>query len=161
MLLNEVKDYIQKYHVEEPVPDHKLVNAAARGMVSELARGERPDRHSAFFDEDEWKMFREHISGHYGGIGAVVQFVKHFDTGKEPVFTASAVSGQGVLESFFGLLYLTWTRLDEEHQLANKLGIRPDQFLTMAARKLGHQGDVGSLLAACVGGRLLRAGKGR
>jgi mutual gliding-motility protein MglA len=30
--------------------------------------------------------------------------------GKEPVFTASAVSGEGVLESFFGLLYLTWTR---------------------------------------------------
>ncbi len=82
--------------------------------------------------------------------------------GKEPVFTASAVNGEGVLESFFGLLYLTWQRLDEEHQLASKLGIRPDQFLTMAARKLGHQGDVGTLLAACVGGRLLpRAGKAR
>ena len=83
--------------------------------------------------------------------------------GKEPVFTASAVNGEGVLESFFGLLYLTWTKLDEEHQLASKLGIRPDQFLTTAARKLGHQGDVGSLLAACVGGRLIprAAVKGR
>ncbi len=82
--------------------------------------------------------------------------------GKEPVFTASAVSGVGVLESFFGLLYLTWQRLDAEHQLASKLGIRPEQFLTVAARKLGHPGDVGRLLAACVGGRLLPAtGKGR
>ena len=75
--------------------------------------------------------------------------------GKEPVFTASAVSGEGVLESFFGLLYLTWQKLDAEHQLASKLGMRPDQFLTLAARKLGHAGDVGTLLAACVGGRLL------
>jgi mutual gliding-motility protein MglA len=74
--------------------------------------------------------------------------------GKEPVFTASAVNGEGVLESFFGLLFLTWNQLDAEHQLAKKLGIRSDAFLTMAARKLGYTGEVGQLLAACVGGRL-------
>ena len=76
--------------------------------------------------------------------------------GKEPVFTASAVAGEGVLESFFGLLYLTWSRLDEEHQLANKLGIRPEKFLTLAARRLGYQAEVGTLLAKCVGGKLLK-----
>ncbi len=82
--------------------------------------------------------------------------------GKEPVFTASAVNRQGVLESFFGLLYLTWTQLDAEHQLASKLGIRPENFLTMAARKLGHTGEVGQLLAACVGGRLApQSGRGK
>ena len=74
--------------------------------------------------------------------------------GKEPVFTASAVSGVGVLESFFSLLYLTWSRLDGEHQLAKKLGLEGDAFLLTAARKLGYVGDVKLLLGACVGGVL-------
>jgi signal recognition particle receptor subunit beta len=74
--------------------------------------------------------------------------------GKEPVFTASAVQGEGVLESFFGLLFLTWNQLDAEHQLGRKLGVRSDVFLTNAARRLGFKGDIGQLLAACVGGRL-------
>lgn len=86
-LLEEVKTRIQMFHVEEPLPDHVLVNAAAKGMVGALQGGKEPDRHSAYFDEDEWKKFREQISGHYGGIGAVVQFLKHFDTGDTPVFT--------------------------------------------------------------------------
>jgi len=86
-LLDEVRKTIQRYHVEKPLPDHKLVNAAARGMVSAVHGGGHPDRFSAFFDEDDWKKFREHIAGHYGGIGAVVQMMKHFDTGKDPVFT--------------------------------------------------------------------------
>ncbi len=85
--LNEVKDYIQRYHVEEPLSDDQLLNAAAQGMVGALRGGDHPDRHSAFFDEKQWQKFREHISGHYGGIGAVVQFLKHFDTGDLPVFT--------------------------------------------------------------------------
>src|SRR5579883_1231475 len=32
--------------------------------------------------------------------------------GKEPVFKASAVEGKGVLETFFGLLHVTWKKLD-------------------------------------------------
>ena len=79
--------------------------------------------------------------------------------GKEPVFTASAVSGLGVLESFFGLLHLTWSRLDNEHQLAKKLGLTGDSFLVTAARKLGYAGDVNDLLKACVGGALKSASK--
>ena len=86
-ILNEVKSYIQRFHVEEPLSDQELINAAAKGMVSILARGEHPDRFSSYFDEDEWKKFREHITGRYAGIGAVVRFMKHFDTGDEPVFT--------------------------------------------------------------------------
>jgi signal recognition particle receptor subunit beta len=71
--------------------------------------------------------------------------------GKEPVFTASAVKGEGVLESFFGLLFLTWNQLEAEHELGKKLGVRSDIFLTNAARRLGFTGDVGQLLAASVG----------
>jgi signal recognition particle receptor subunit beta len=74
--------------------------------------------------------------------------------GREPVFKASAVKGDGVLESFFGLLHLTWSRLDAEHQLADKLGIDSNRFLASAARKLGFEGSVDALLARCVGGSL-------
>jgi signal recognition particle receptor subunit beta len=77
--------------------------------------------------------------------------------GREPVFVATAMGGQGVLESFFGLLQLTWTKLDAEHQLAEKIGIRPDAFLALAARKLGYSGEVSTLLGACLGGSLTRS----
>ena len=88
VILNEVKELIQRCHVEEPLADHELVNAAAKGMAVALTHGDHPDRHSSFFDEKELPRFREHLSGHYAGIGAVVQFVKHYDMGDEPVFTA-------------------------------------------------------------------------
>jgi signal recognition particle receptor subunit beta len=72
--------------------------------------------------------------------------------GKEPVYKASAVSGRGVLESFFGLLSVTWRRLDAEHDLAPKLGIAPDAFLEKAAAALGHSGRAKALAQMCVGG---------
>jgi signal recognition particle receptor subunit beta len=71
--------------------------------------------------------------------------------GSEPVFGASAVHGKGVLESFFGLLHITWARLDAEHQLAKKVGIPVTKFLPMAAKKLGVRQDVETLLRARVG----------
>jgi hypothetical protein len=74
--------------------------------------------------------------------------------GREPVFKASAVKGDGVLESFFGLLHLVWSKLDTEHQLAKKLGLDSEKFLTSAAQKLGYEGSVDELLRACVGGSL-------
>src|SRR5579883_354764 len=43
--------------------------------------------------------------------------------GREPVFKASAVHGKGVVETFFGLLHVTWAKLDREHQLGKMLGI--------------------------------------
>jgi signal recognition particle receptor subunit beta len=72
--------------------------------------------------------------------------------GKEPVFKACAVSGDGVLESFFGLLDRTWKRLDAEHDLKDKLGLRPEAFLAMAAASLGHAGQAAALSSAFVGG---------
>jgi mutual gliding-motility protein MglA len=74
--------------------------------------------------------------------------------GREPVFKASAVQGKGVLETFFGLLYVTWAKLDGDHNLAKMLGIESRALLPMAARQLGLQSDVSTLLSSCVGGRL-------
>ena len=56
--------------------------------------------------------------------------------GREPVFKASAVTGAGVLESFAGLLDLTWKRLDAENDLQSKLGIDGDGFVGLFSRAL-------------------------
>jgi mutual gliding-motility protein MglA len=76
--------------------------------------------------------------------------------GKEPVFKASAVTGRGVLESFFGLLHLTWNKLDHEHQLGKVIGIDASKFLPMIATKIGFAGDVRTLLSASVGGTIAK-----
>ena len=49
--------------------------------------------------------------------------------GREPVFRASAVNGQGVLETFFGLMHLTWSKLDGEHQLGEDARHRVERAL--------------------------------
>ena len=77
--------------------------------------------------------------------------------GKEPVFKAAAVHGQGVMESFFGLLDRAWRKLDVEHDLRQKLGIDPDDFLAKAATSLGYPGRARELCGAHVGGRKVGA----
>ncbi len=72
--------------------------------------------------------------------------------GKEPVYKACAMNGQGVLESFFGLLDRSWKKLEAEHDLTQKLGLGPAAFLEMAAASLGHPGRAQALSGACVGG---------
>jgi signal recognition particle receptor subunit beta len=86
----------------------------------------------------------------------IVQLAKR---GREPVFAASALSGAGVLESFFGLLHLTWQRLDAEHGLAKMIGVEHDELLQMIAKQIGAHVDVKKLLDACVGGSLDRKGE--
>jgi signal recognition particle receptor subunit beta len=81
--------------------------------------------------------------------------------GREPVFRASAVNGQGVLETFFGLMHVTWCKLDGEHQLAKMLGIASSDLLPMAARQLGITTEVSKLLSSCVGGKLDRSSEVR
>jgi signal recognition particle receptor subunit beta len=81
--------------------------------------------------------------------------------GREPVFKASAVQGAGVLETFFGLLHITWTKLDAEHQLGKMLGIESNALLPMAAKQLGVASDVATLLASCVGGAIGRGDHAR
>jgi signal recognition particle receptor subunit beta len=92
-----------------------------------------------------------------GAIRADAELEELARRGKEPVFKASAVGGKGVLESFFGLLQITWNKLDREHQLAKNIGIESAKFLPMVAGKLGYAGDVKGLLASSVGGTLARA----
>ena len=74
--------------------------------------------------------------------------------GKEPVFPAVAMSGKGVLETFLGLLHLTYTSLDTEHKLGEKFGVKGRVLLADVAAKLGSTLPVNQLLRSCLGGAL-------
>lgn len=81
------------------------------------------------------------------------------ERGREPVFKAVAVTGDGVLETFFGLLDRTWQKLDAEHQLSSKVGIDSPSFLPLAAKKLGLTVNVESLLRKALGGKPVPSGR--
>ncbi len=49
--------------------------------------------------------------------------------GRERVYKAIAPRGIGVLETFFGLMELTWAHLETHHELEKKFGIRQDDIL--------------------------------
>lgn len=72
--------------------------------------------------------------------------------GKEPVYLAVATRGTGVVETFVGLLHLTWSTLDRTHNLSKKLSIDGEMLLSFAARQLGVGTPIGDLLARRVGG---------
>jgi signal recognition particle receptor subunit beta len=74
--------------------------------------------------------------------------------GREPVYLAVATRGTGVVESFIGLLHLTWSALDAEHDLNKKFGFDSEAFLSSVAKKLGDARPLPEILATCVGGAL-------
>lgn len=74
--------------------------------------------------------------------------------GREPVYLAVATRGAGVVESFIGLLHLTWSALDAEHDLNKKFGFDAQAFLASVAEKLGDSRPLEQILATCVGGAL-------
>ena len=49
--------------------------------------------------------------------------------GSEPVFGAVAVRGEGVMETFYGLLQNCYRSLDRRHGIASRLGMTEDEFL--------------------------------
>jgi len=74
--------------------------------------------------------------------------------GREPVYLAVATRSDGVIESFLGLLHLTWSALDAEHDLSNKFGFDSSAFLSEVLQKLGERRSVPEVLGTCVGGAL-------
>jgi mutual gliding-motility protein MglA len=73
--------------------------------------------------------------------------------GREPVYLAIATRGLGVVETFVGLLYLTWSALDAAHGLSRKFDFDSRRFLDQVAGSLGTR-SVSDLLGSCVGGAL-------
>jgi len=78
--------------------------------------------------------------------------------GKEPVYLAVATKGEGVVETFLGILELSWRRLESEHQLSKKFGIDGRQLLLDVSARLGRKGGLDEALAARVGGKVPKVG---
>jgi signal recognition particle receptor subunit beta len=74
--------------------------------------------------------------------------------GKEPVFAAVATSGQGVLETFMGLLHVTYGALETAHKFKEKFGVGRAALLADIGNKLGAKVPAEHLLRAALGGVL-------
>jgi signal recognition particle receptor subunit beta len=72
--------------------------------------------------------------------------------GREPVYLAVATQGAGVVESFIGLLQLTWQSLNDQHEFDRKFGFEPGAFVQMVASKLGSAAPLSALIGARLGG---------
>jgi signal recognition particle receptor subunit beta len=58
---------------------------------------------------------------------------------REPVFKAIATDGTGVVETFMGLIELTWQRLDAWHDLTGKFAVRGEVLFESLRRQLGQE----------------------
>lgn len=79
----EVRDKVKQQFVYPVKDDTKLTYGAIRGMLAALE-----DPYTRFLDPDEFKEFRTDTSGHFDGIGAVLE-AKADDKGNEQVVISS------------------------------------------------------------------------
>jgi len=56
--------------------------------------------------------------------------------GREPIYEAIAIQGVGVLETFHGLLQMTWRDLEAKHDLKRKFALKEAAFLGSVFKKL-------------------------
>jgi mutual gliding-motility protein MglA len=88
------------------------------------------------------------------GVRSDEEIAKLASLGREPVYLAVATRGEGVVESFVGLLHLTMSALNAEHDLVGKFGLDIEAFVRNVAGKLGDPRPIAQVLEACVGGAL-------
>ncbi|MCC6217241.1 MAG: gliding motility protein [Polyangiaceae bacterium] len=88
------------------------------------------------------------------GVRSDEEIAQQAAQGREPVYLAVATRGEGVVETFLGLLNLTWSTLDSQHDLGKKFGFDQTALLTEVAAKLGDTRSLEAILATCVGGAL-------
>lgn len=58
---------------------------------------------------------------------------------REPIYRAVATRGFGVMQTLIGLIRVTWTKLEAEHQLEAKFGISPVRFMHEVEANLRHE----------------------
>ena len=87
------------------------------------------------------------------GARSVEEIADMARKGTEPVYLATATRGEGVVESFVGLLHRTWHALDRNHALGEKFGFDGDVFVAEMAKKLGQAGSLEDVLAKAVAGK--------
>jgi mutual gliding-motility protein MglA len=57
------------------------------------------------------------------------EIAEYEKSGREPIYTAIAIRGIGVVETLRGCVQLLWNALQPEHDLERKLGIGEEEFL--------------------------------
>ena len=118
-MLAEVLDRVEHEYVD-PVDDHRLLQAAIRGMLSSL------DPYSAYLDSDEYDEIKISSSGQYSGVGIEVSMedeqvvvVSPFDG--SPAAVAGIRSGD-VIATIDGVPVNTTTLADTIGRMRGKEG---------------------------------------
>ena len=70
------------------------------------------------------------------GIRSDAELAKISARGREPIFPASAISGEGVIETFFGLMSITWDHLEKRYQLTERFGSSREEFMESLAKQV-------------------------
>ena len=92
------------------------------------------------------------------GDEATAQAVEHMRReGKQPVFEAIAIQGEGVVETFLALVELTFERIDKVYLLGDKLGLNRQNFVEEVRRCLVDPPAAGTLLTPSGGTRPVSA----
>ena len=66
--------------------------------------------------------------------------------GRDPVVSATAIDGEGVVETFIALCRHTWASLQRRYEIEDKTGITGAQFMEQIADALRTPYDAGSML---------------
>jgi len=64
------------------------------------------------------------------GIRSDAEVKKIATKGKEPVFTAVAIDGHGVAETFMGLAALSWAKLEAKFNFSERFGVTHADFMS-------------------------------
>jgi len=141
----------------------KLVLAGADGVVF-VADSQRTQ---AKINNEYWHGMRQYLEQNSivpDEIPTVIQFNKRDlpdirndaeldevrKRGKEPVFTAVAIRGEGVLETLYGLMELVFADLDRRIELRRRFGFTAEDLFTAI---FGHLGAVGTKKAPTFGSK--------
>jgi signal recognition particle receptor subunit beta len=84
------------------------------------------------------------------GIRPEEEIAELAQQGREPVYLAVATRGIGVVESFLGLLHLTWSALEQQHGLESKFSFDSKAFMDQVARSLGESRPATEVLNSSV-----------
>ena len=76
------------------------------------------------------------------GIRSDAEVERIASKGKEPVFSAIAIEGIGVSETFIGLARSTWQKLEKNYELSERFGVEEDEFMAAVCELFeGGAGD--------------------
>ncbi len=96
-------------------------NQAFRGMLGNLrANGIPPDKIPIVI------QFNKRDLPNVQTDAELAEFEKR---GKEPIYRAVAIKGEGVLETLEGCLQIVWKKLNAEHDFRRRLGITREEFM--------------------------------